>query len=120
MIDIEDLIISLENMMQALNIANIRTAFDWNKATSFSSDFSIFVFDTLEKILEYEEYLIDEIQVRIGPSGARFEISRAEENPNQEAVLAAPDRYSFRISDTSQGYIVDLFEGGAANVDAHR
>ena len=43
MIDIEDLIISLENMMQALNIANIRTAFDWNKATSFSSDFSMVI-----------------------------------------------------------------------------
>ena len=119
-IEIEDLIISLENMMQALNIANIRTVFDRNNAAEFSSDFSIFIFDTLENILEYEEYLIDEIRIRITPSGTRFEIIRAEENPNQEAVPVASDRYSFSVSDTSQGYIADLFEGGDANVDAHQ
>jgi hypothetical protein len=51
-IETEDLIISLENMVQALNIANIRTVFDRNNAAEFSSDFSIFVFDTLEKIEE--------------------------------------------------------------------
>ncbi|MBR3171411.1 MAG: hypothetical protein IKF22_09240, partial [Lachnospiraceae bacterium] len=119
-IETEDLIISLENMVQALNIANIRTVFDRNKAAEFSSDFSIFVFDILEKILEYEMYLIDEIRVQIDPSGSRFEIIRAERNPHQEAVFVASDRYSFRVSDTSQGYIVDLFEGGDANVDAHQ
>jgi hypothetical protein len=118
-IDSEDLIISLENMMQALNIANIRTAFDWN-AAEFSSDFSIFVFDSLEKILEYEEYLIDEIRVRICPSGARFEIARAEGNPNQAVLSFASDQYTFKTSDTSQGYILDLFEGGDANVDSHQ
>ena len=118
-IDFEDLVISLENMMQALNISNIRTAFDWNKA-KFSSDFSIFIFDTLQNILEYEEYLIDELQIRISPYGVRFEVLRTDENPNKAVFSFVSDQYTFKISDISHGYIVDLFEGGAAYVDAHR
>ena len=51
---------------------------------------------------------------------ARFEILRAEGNPNQAVLSFASDQYTFKISDTSQGYIVDLFEGGDANVDAHQ
>ena len=105
--------------MQALNISNIRTAFDWNKA-KFSSDFSIFIFDTLQNILEYEEYLIDELQIRISPYGVRFEVLRTDENPNKAVFSFVSDQYTFKISDISHGYIVDLFEGGAAYVDAHR
>ena len=119
-IDTEDLVISLENMMQALNIANVKTVLDWNGAEGFSSDFSIFVFDTLENILEYEEYLIDEIRVRMCPYGARFEIFRAEGNPNKAVFSIASDRYSFTMSSTVQGYILDIYEGGGADVDTHR
>lgn len=123
MIDSEDLIISLENMMHALKTANVKTVLEWKEAAGFSSDFSIFVFDTLENILEYEEYMIDEILVRICPDGARFEIIKPEGNPNKAAFQIASDRYPSEIAGTSQGYILDLFEfanGGGTNVNAHR
>ena len=111
-IDPEDLKISMEDMAQALNIMNIRTSVHWEPSDLFPPDFSLFVLDTLESILEYEEFMIREIHIETVPGGVAFDIYRKEDAQKKPAYTGNSERYTFSLLNFSDGYRFTLLIGG--------
>ena len=111
-IDPVDMRISLEDMIRAANNMNILASINWNPSDLLPSDFYLFVLDTLERVLEYEDFELGEIRIETIPNGASLEIHRFEENRPKPVYQYADGQYSQVTQDLPDGYRITLPAGG--------
>lgn len=116
-VDGEDLRLSFQNMISALNLVGTRASFDWDSRCSFSADFSIYAFDMLEFLLEYAHFSAEDISVK-GEEGSIFmEVSGGMERfPSEADMLSPPDGCRIEQSRDGRGCSVKLTEGGGRDV----
>ena len=115
-IDPKDMKISLEDMVKAINNMNIRASIYWNPPGSLPPDFSLFVLDTLEGVLEYEDFQIREIRIESIPGGAELEVLRSPDNHKRAAYQSAGKQYSLATQDLPDGCRITLYAGGDRHV----
>ena len=111
-IDPVDMRISLEDMVRAAGNMNILASINWNSSDLLPSDFYLFVLDTLERVLEYEDFRLKEIRIETIPDGASLEIHRFEENRPKPVYQYADGQYSQVTQDLPDGYRITLPAGG--------
>ena len=111
-IDPEDTKISLEDMVRAMNSMNIPASVHWDPSDLLPPDFSLCVLDTLESILEYEDFRIGELRIESIPGGAAFVVHRSGGGRNKPAFQGMDDQFSLFSQDLSDGYKVTLSAGG--------
>ena len=115
-IDPMDMRISLEDMARAAGNMNIRALVNWSPSDQLLSDFCLFVLDTLERVLEYEDFGLREIRIETIVDGAALEIHRLEENHPKPAYQDAGGRYPQVTEDLPDGYRITLRAGGDRHV----
>ena len=104
--------ISLEDMVRAMNSMNIPASVHWDPSDLLPPDFSLCVLDTLESILEYEDFRIGELRIESIPGGAAFVVHRSGGGRNKPAFQGMDDQFSLFSQDLSDGYKVTLSAGG--------
>jgi hypothetical protein len=115
-IDPMDMRISLEDMVRAANNMNIRASVNWNPSDLLPSDFYLFVLDTLERVLEYEDFEPTEIHIETIPNGASLEIHRFEEYYSKPVYQDADGQYPQVMEELPDGYRITLKAGGDRHV----
>lgn len=115
-IDPMDMRISLEDMVRAAGNINIRASVNWNPSNLLPSDFYLFVLDTLERVLEYEDFRLREIRIETIVDRAALEIHRFEENHPKPAYQVADGQYPQVTEDLPDGYRITLTAGGDRHV----
>ncbi|MBQ9049061.1 MAG: hypothetical protein IJ126_00410 [Lachnospiraceae bacterium] len=115
-IDPMDMRISLEDMARAANNINIRASVNWNPSNLLPSDFYLFVLDTLERVLEYEDFGLREIRIETIVDRAALEIHRFEGNHPKPAYQVADGQYPQVTEDLPDGYRITLTAGGDRHV----
>lgn len=115
-IDPVDMRISLEDMVRAANNMNIRASINWNPSDLLPSDFYLFVLDTLERVLEYEDFELGEIRIETIPNGASLEIHRCEEKNSKPVYQDADGQYPQVMEELPDGYRITLKAGGDRHV----
>lgn len=115
----EDLRLSFENMVQALEFMDIRAKLHWNAARQFSAEFSLCMFDTLENILEQEQFRIRGVTVTIVQNSTSYDIYRFPDKKDEAPHLmdsTGSTKYPVSLRETAEGYCLTLSEGGDAYV----
>ena len=115
-IDPVDMRISLEDMIRAANNMNILASINWNPSDLLPSDFYLFVLDTLERVLEYEDFELGEIRIETIPNGASLEIHRCEEKNSKPVYQDADGQYPQVMEELPDGYRIMLKAGGDRHV----
>lgn len=115
-IDPVDMRISLEDMIRAANNMNILASINWNPSDLLPSDFYLFVLDTLERVLEYEDFEPTEIHIETIPNGASLEIHRFEEYYSKPVYQDADGQYPQVMEELPDGYRITLKAGGDRHV----
>ena len=115
-IDPVDMRISLEDMIRAANNMNILASINWNPSDLLPSDFYLFVLDTLERVLEYEDFELGEIRIETIPNGASLEIHRFEEYYSKPVYQDADGQYPQVMEELPDGYRITLKAGGDRHV----
>jgi hypothetical protein len=115
-IDPVDMRISLEDMIRAANNMNILASINWNPSDLLPSDFYLFVLDTLERVLEYEDFEPTEIHIETIPNGASLEIHRCEEKNSKPVYQDADGQYPQVMEELPDGYRITLKAGGDRHV----
>ena len=115
-IDPVDMRISLEDMVRAAGNMNIRASVNWNPSDLLPSDFYLFVLDTLERVLEYEDFEPTEIHIETIPNGASLEIHRFEEYYSKPVYQDADGQYPQVMEELPDGYRITLKAGGDRHV----
>lgn len=115
-IDPVDMRISLEDMIRAANNMNILASINWNPSDLLPSDFYLFVLDTLERVLEYEDFELGEIRIETIPNGASLEIHRCEEKNSKPVYQDADGQYPQVMEELPDGYRITLKAGGDRHV----
>lgn len=115
-IDPMDMRISLEDMIRAANNMNILASINWNPSDLLPSDFYLFVLDTLERVLEYEDFELGEIRIETIPNGASLEIHRCEEKNSKPVYQDADGQYPQVMEELPDGYRITLKAGGDRHV----
>ena len=115
-IDPVDMRISLEDMIRAANNMNILASINWNPSDLLPSDFYLFVLDTLERVLEYEDFEPREIHIETIPNGASLEIHRFEEYYSKPVYQDADGQYPQVMEELPDGYRITLKAGGDRHV----
>ena len=109
----DDLYLSLKDMISALNILGIQAKLSWQQTQEPSADFSIFLFDALEQVIENERFELDAIS--LNAEDGRFSVDVNK----QDAML--PDEMIFTVKNAGfhihscgmpNGYRIVLAEGG--------
>ena len=109
----DDLRLSLVDMESALRLMDIHVELDWNPDRQFSSGFSIYLFDVLEYLLEYERFDIKEVNVTAKQGQVQFSvIGGAKAAPLGMIPVIAGEKYTIVCKNISGGYAVSLSEGG--------
>ena len=115
-IDPKDMMISLEDMVQAINNMNIPATVSWMPSDMLPPDFALFVLDTLEGVLEYEDFQIREIRIASIPGGAELEVLRSPDNHKRAAYQSAGKQYSLATQDLPDSCRITLYAGGDRHV----
>lgn len=109
----DDLRFSLEDMKSAMSLLGIQAELDWNPSKQFSAGFSIYIFDVLEYLLEYERFALKEITITAKRGKVQFlVISGAKKLPIGSIPVVAAEEYTTAYQDIPGGYLVVLSEGG--------
>ena len=109
----DDLKLSLEDMQSAMALMGVHTALDWSSAASFSPDFSIYLFDVLEQLLEYERFAVEELTIDANHGQVRFSVmGGGKEPPIGSLPVAAVEGYAIDYQRIPGGYRIVLSEGG--------
>lgn len=107
----EDLRLSLEDMKSAMSLMGVQAELDWNPGKQFSSGFSIYLFDVLEYLLEFERFDVKELIVTAEQEKVRFSvIGGTKSAPIGAAPVAAA--YAMEYKEIPGGFVVVLSEGG--------
>ena len=125
MIAPEDIQISLEDMVKALEIMNIPASVHWDPSEELPPDYLLCVLDTLEGILKYEDFELSAIRIETVPEGVKFEVYRSGDSRKTDAFQGIGGRYVCVLEDirknafdTSgsqkylEGYQITLLTGG--------
>ena len=115
-IDPVDMRISLEDMVRAAGNMNILASINWNSSDLLPSDFYLFVLDTLERVLEYEDFELREIRIETIQNGASLEIRRFEEKNSKPAYQDVNGQYPQVMEELPDGYRITLKAGGDRHV----
>ena len=115
-IDPVDMRISLEDMVRAAGNMNILASINWNSSDLLPSDFYLFVLDTLERVLEYEDFELREIRIETIQNGASLEIRRFEEKNSKPAYQDVNGQYPQVMAERPDGYRITLKAGGDRHV----
>ena len=108
----DDLRLSLEDMLSAMNLMGVHAELDWNPAGSFSPGFSIYLFDVLEYLLEYERFDVKELTATTGRGQVQFSvIGGVKSAPIGTIPVVALEEYAVIYQDIPGGYTVVLSEG---------
>lgn len=109
----DDLRSSLEDMKSAMGLIGVRTEFDWNPAVPFSSGFSIYLFDVLEYLLEYERFNVKEFIVTATQRQVQLSVlGGTKKSPIGTIPIIALKEYDIAYQDIPGGYMIVLSEGG--------
>ena len=109
----DDLRLSLEDMISAMGLMDIHAGLEWGAAGPFSPDFSIYLFDVLEYLLEYERFDIEDLTITAAPGQVQFTVTGgAKSAPTGTLPIAPLGEYAIAYQDVPGGYIVLLSEGG--------
>lgn len=109
----EDIRLSFEDMKSAMSLMGIHVEFDWNQACRFSSHFSIYLFDVLEYLLEYEHFDIKELKVAANQGKVQFTvIGGAGQLPAELKSVVDKKEYITTCENVPGGYRLVLSEGG--------
>ena len=109
----DDLMLSLEDMKSAMNLLGMHAEIEWRPVGNFSTGFSIYLFDTLEYLLEYERFDIAEFTITAGPGQVQFSVTGGAKSVPAGRIPSAPKgEYAVTFRDIPDGYTVILLEGG--------
>ena len=112
-VDGEDLRLSFQDMVSALNLVGIRAALLWESRGGFSASFSIYVFELLEFLLEYARFSVEEVSVKAEDGGFLLTLSGgAALFPSEVDELPPPDGCRTERAWQSGAYRVRITEGG--------
>ena len=90
-----------------------RAKLNWNLKTVFSADFSIYIFDQLEYLLEYERFSINKMAINAEQKTISFSIGGFPGNaPKKDIRQMAPGGYLTEWQNMPDGYRMILREGG--------
>ncbi len=109
----DDLYLSLKDMISALNLLGIQAKLSWRQTHEPSAEFSIFLFDALEQVIENERFELDAIS--LNAEDGRFGIDVNKQNaPLPNEMIFAVKNADFRIHscEIPNGYRIVLAEGG--------
>ena len=112
-VDGEDLRLSFQDMVSALNLVGIRASLDWESGCGFSAAFSIYAFDMLEFLLEYARFSAGDVSVK-GKDGSVLLVlsGGAELFPSETDELPPSDGCRIERTWQSGAYCVRMTEGG--------
>lgn len=100
-------------MKSAMSLLGIQAELDWNPSKQFSAGFSIYLFDVLEYLLEYERFALKEITITAKRGRVQFSvIDGAKKLPIGSIPGIAAEEYTTAYQDIPGGYLVVLSEGG--------
>lgn len=109
----DDLRLSLEDMKSAMGLMGVHSELDWNPGKRFSSGFSLYLFDALESLLEYERFDVKELTIAAEQGRVRFlVVGGAKGAPIGTIPVIASEEYAIVYQDIPGGYMVSLSEGG--------
>ena len=107
-----DLRLSFEDMQSAMRLMRIQSDLSWFPKQEFSSDFSVYVFDTLEYLLEYERFAAAKIGISAGSDFIEFTVTGSgSEAPVQSMPSPAGKDYGIAWQTIPDGYSVKVTEG---------
>ena len=99
-LDEADLEFSFRDMIGSLNQFGIRAAMTWKGKTAFSSEFSLYLFDMLEFLLEYERFAPACVLTAVeSPSSFSISVQSGGKIPAEPPVEAA-ERLGIKCCDT--------------------
>lgn len=108
----DDLLLSFQGMVSAMNMIGIRSELDWHSDKRFSPGFSVCFFDALELLLEYERFSVGEMLISAERGRARFAVTGSTMNsPEAFVQLICAKGYPASCRDIPGGYEIILTEG---------
>ena len=109
----DDLRLSLEDMTSAMDLMGIHAGLDWGAAGSFSPGFSIYLFDVLEYLLEYERFDVKDLAITAERGQVQFAVMGGVKSAPTGTIPITPlGEYAVTYQDVPCGYVVSLSEGG--------
>ncbi len=109
----DDLRLSFEDMKSAMEMIGIHVEFDWNPGKLFSPGFSIYLFDVLEYLLEYERFDIKKLRIMVKNRLAQFSVIGGTKSTLAGTIpVNAAEEYVVVCQEIPSGYMVDLSESG--------
>ena len=109
----EDLRLSFQDMIRALNLVGIPASLDWEGDCGYSSAFSIYALDMLEFMLEDIHYPVEKISVEAKIGSVRiFLMCDTEQVSLKTDDFPPPDGCGIRLSLQDGVYCLCMTEGG--------
>lgn len=113
----EDLRLSIQDLLSALDIMKISSKFHWSPDVHPSTEFSIYVFDMLEYLLEYERFDVEGVIVSTDATGVNISVSFPSGTNRREHPRTIDAKgYTVDWLDLGNGYRLILSEGGDIHV----
>lgn len=109
----EDLKLSFQDMVAAMRLIGIQANIQWNLTCQFDPEFSIWLFDVLENLLEYERFVVREITIIAKDHWVKYDL-KGSSMKSPDVFIQTIDRRDYQISleNGSDGYIFTLTQGG--------
>lgn len=109
----DDLRLSFQDMVSAMNLVGIHSELQWHLERQVSAEFSIYLFDVLENLLEYERFAAGEVLICVKHGRMCLAVKGASMN-NPDVFIRSIDGKGYAIScqNTEHGYEILLAEGG--------
>lgn len=113
----EDLRLSIQDLLSALDIMMINSEFHWAPSVSLSTEFSIYVFDMLEYLLEYERFEVESVAVSMDTASVNISVffPLGETRREHPRTIDAKG-YTVDWLNLGNGYRLILSEGGDIHV----
>ena len=109
----DDLKLSLEDMKSAMGLSGIRAELDWDPDRPFSPGFSIYLFDALEHLLEYEHFAVNALSITAKQGQVQFSVIGGSKQAPEGTIPGSPlGDYAVSYQDIPGGYMAVLWEGG--------
>jgi len=109
----DDLLLSFRDMVSALRFMGIEAELNQTEAPEYSAEFSIFLFDTFENLLEYNHFRLKGAAVSLKADSTVFSLHGTE---TESLNIHIPDIYKNRLSLLPDGYELTVWEGGEKDV----
>lgn len=110
----DDLWFSFQDMIKNAGQLNIRAHLDWVPGNNFSSGFSIYAFDILEFLLEYERFTLQTLELRVKDGMVSFSVTPEKADPGKvpqdEIAQRKPADYNAEWQLLPDGYRLLLSE----------